>query len=255
MSYGPVRALDKLTLSIRTGEIFALLGPNGAGKSTTIRILVTLARPTGGSARVMGFDVAREPIQVRRSLGYVPQSLSIDSALTGRENIWLFAGLYDIPWSERSARVQEVLDLLELSDAADRRASTYSGGMVRRLELAQALVNRPKLLVLDEPTVGLDPVSRATFWERIQNLRTTLGTTLLISTHYMDEAEEHADRVALLHKGHLIALDTPKALTSSVGEGADLEDFFKQMVTGEVEEEGRNLRSIQATRRVVQRVG
>ena len=155
MVFGATRALDAASFSVYPGEVFGLLGPNGAGKTTTIRILATLLPPTGGRALVMGHDVQREAMVVRRLLGYVPQQLSADAALTGYENVWLFARLYDVPRRERKQRIQEVMESMGIEDAADRVVSTYSGGMVRRLELAQALVNRPRILILDEPTVGL----------------------------------------------------------------------------------------------------
>ncbi len=251
--YGEMRALDGLSFEVGRGEIFALLGPNGAGKSTALRILVTLALPTSGGVRVFGRDAIADPRHVRQMLGYLPQQLSVDGALTGRENVWLFAGLYDIPWSERRARVEATLGLLGLNDAADRLTSTYSGGMVRRLELAQALVHRPRLLVLDEPTVGLDPVARGDFWQRILELRERDGTTVLLSTHYMEEAEQFAGRVALLHRGRLRALDTPRALESRLGEGKNLEDVFRTFSSDDGETDPGGWRDVRATRRSVQR--
>jgi ABC-2 type transport system ATP-binding protein len=178
----------------------------------------------------------------------------VDGSLTGRENVWLFAGLYDIPWGERGERVRSTLRMLGLEEAADRLASTYSGGMIRRLELAEALVHRPRLLVLDEPTVGLDPIARSDFWDRIDELRDTTGTTVLLSTHYMEEAEAHAHRVALLHRGHLKALDTPRALESQLGEGKNLEDVFRQFASDEADTTG-GWRDVRSLRRTVQRVG
>lgn len=251
--YGDVRALDGVSFEVAPGEVFALLGPNGAGKSTTLRILVTLATPTSGTAEVFGHSVAKDARRVRRLLGYVPQQLSVDGALTGRENVWLFAGLYDIPWGRRNERVRETLALLGLGDAADRKASTYSGGMIRRLELAQALVHRPQLLVLDEPTVGLDPIARSDFWERIQELQTRDGTTVLLSTHYMEEADEFANRVALLHHGRLQALDTPKALETKLGVGKNLEDVFRAFASDDAASSTGGWRDVRATRRALQR--
>ncbi len=253
--YGPVRALDEVSLEVRTGEVFALLGPNGAGKSSALRILVTLSVPTSGRVLVFGHDVVREARRIRGLLGYLPQQLSVDGALTGRENVWLFSGLYDIPWGERRDRVQETLELLGLTEAADRLTSTYSGGMVRRLELAQALVHRPRLLVLDEPTVGLDPVARGDFWERILELQHQHGTTVLLSTHYLEEAEQFAGRVALLHRGRLRALDTPKALEASLGEGKNLEDVFRTFSSDDAATTtAGGWSDVRATRRSVQRV-
>jgi ABC-2 type transport system ATP-binding protein len=251
--YGPVRALAGVSLDVQPGEVFGLLGPNGAGKTSLLRILVTLSLPTAGSVHVFGHDVVTEATAVRSTLGYLPQQLSVDGALTARENVWLFAGLYDIPWGKRAERVREALAKLGLSDAADRLTSTFSGGMVRRLELAQALVHHPRLLALDEPTVGLDPIARGDFWERIRELRESEGTTVLVSTHYMEEAEEFADRVALLHHGRVRALDSPSRLKSTLGAGTDLEDVFRSVAGDESGTEG-GWKDVRATRRTVQRV-
>ena len=182
--------------------MFGLLGPNGAGKTTTIRILTTLLRVSPGVATVLGHDVARERMTVRRLIGYVPQQLSAEGALTGRENAMLFARLFDVPRAERTARVDRALEATGMLEHADRMVSTYSGGMVRRLELAQALVNRPRVLILDEPTIGLDPIARGGVWDLIAELREQSGMTVLLTTHYMDEAEGLCDRVALMHRGH-----------------------------------------------------
>ena len=252
--YGTLRALDDVTFSIPQGEIFALLGPNGAGKSTTLRILVTLTLPTAGRAEVFGHDVRTQATRVRRLLGYVPQALSVDGALTGRDNVWLFAGLYDIPWGQREARVRATLASIGLADAADRKASTYSGGMIRRLELAQALVHQPQILVLDEPTVGLDPIAREDFWDHIDRLREATGVTVLLSTHYMEEAESRVDRVALLHHGRLQAVDAPKALEARLGEGKNLEDVFREFASDRSDDEGGGWKDVRAIRRTARRV-
>jgi len=254
-TYGSVHALDGVSFEVSQGEVFALLGPNGAGKSTALRILVTLTLPTAGQAEVFGLDVQKAPYQVRRELGYVPQQLSVDGALTGRENVWLFAGLYDISWGKRDDVVKETLDSLGLGEAADRLTSTYSGGMVRRLELAQALVHHPRLLVLDEPTVGLDPIARGDFWKRIGQLQEKTKTTIMLSTHYMEEAEEYAHRVALLHHGQLKALNSPEALESELGEGKDLEDVFRAFASDDAATTGGGLRDVRAARRTLQRIG
>ncbi len=174
--FGETTAVEGVGLEVASGEVFGLLGPNGAGKTTTIRVLTTLLPATSGSASVFGVDVARHPMDVRRLLGFVPQQLSADAALTGRENVSLFARLFDVPRRTRAGVVAEMLDTMGLGDSADRLVSTYSGGMIRRLELAQALVNRPRLLVLDEPTIGLDPIARSSVWERIERLRAETGT-------------------------------------------------------------------------------
>src|SRR5579875_20656 len=185
-AFGKYVAVESLDLRVETGEVVGLLGPNGAGKTTTIRLLNTLLPLQSGQIRIFGYDVARSPIAVRRLIGYVPQQLSIEAALTGRENVTWFARLFDVPRRERAERVDEALASMDLTDAADRLAGTYSGGMIRRLELAQALVNRPPLLILDEPTIGLDPVARDSVWERVAEMRNATGMTVLLTTHYMD---------------------------------------------------------------------
>ncbi|MGI0052893.1 MAG: ABC transporter ATP-binding protein [Thermoplasmata archaeon] len=253
--FGEVRALEEVDFSVAPGETFALLGPNGAGKSTAIRILVTLGLPTSGRASVFGHDVVRSPSTVRALIGYLPQQLSAEGALTGRENVWLFARLHGVPRREREARIEDVLRLMRLLPAADRSVSTYSGGMVRRLELAQALVHRPRLLILDEPTVGLDPLARGDFWERLREIRSAYGTTVLVTTHYLEEAEEHADRVAFLHLGRLRAIGTPAELTAALGPGSSLEDVFRRESSEEDDGSVGGLRAIRSIRRTANRVG
>ena len=210
--FGEHRAVDDLTLDIHAGEIFGLLGPNGAGKTTTIRLVNTLLPLQDGDIRVYGHDLRHEAMAVRRRLGYVPQQLSIETALTGRENVMWFARLFDVPRAERAQRVDEVLAMVDLTDSAGRLASTYSGGMVRRLELAQALVNRPAVLVLDEPTVGLDPVARDSVWNRVSDMRERYGTTVLLTTHYLEEAEALCGRIAMLKSGRIVALNRTSEL-------------------------------------------
>ena len=207
--------------------MFGLLGPNGAGKTTTLRILNTLLPLQEGTAEVFGFPVQRSPMAVRRLLGYVPQQLSIEAALTGRENVAWFARLFDVPRRRRKERVAEALETMGLTDAADRLAGTYSGGMVRRLELAQALVNRPALLILDEPTVGLDPLARDGVWQRVDELRGQTGMTVLLTTHYMEEADALCDRVALMHLGKIRDEGSPDELKRALGPQATLEDVFR----------------------------
>ena len=254
--YEDVRAVDGLDLAVRPGECFGLLGPNGAGKTTTLRVLNTLYPPQSGTVRVFGLDVRTDAMRVRRMLGYVPQQLSIEGALTGRENVSWFARLFDVPRRERAARVAEVLQIVDLTDAADRLASTYSGGMVRRLELAQALVNRPALLVLDEPTVGLDPVARDSVWARVQEMQERYGMTVLLTTHYMEEADILCDRVALLHLGRLRAVGTPEELKAALGPGASLEDVFRHHTGESLEGQAKGgLRDVRGTRRTAQRLG
>ena len=256
--FGEHVAVDGVDLTVRRGEVFGLLGPNGAGKTTTIRVVNTLLPLREGTVRVLGWDVARSPMAVRRMLGYVPQQLSIEAALTGRENVAWFARLFDVPRDQRKARVADALEAMGLGDAADRIAGTYSGGMVRRLELAQALVNRPALLVLDEPTVGLDPVARDGVWQRVEELRAATGMTVLLTTHYMEEADALCDRVALMHLGRLRAMGSPEELKSTLGKDTTLEDVFRHHTGDSLDEgsEGKGgLREVRSTRRTARRVG
>ena len=256
--FGAHVAVDGVDLQVLPGEVFGLLGPNGAGKTTTIRVLNTLLPLKEGSVHVFGHDVRRDSMAVRRLLGYVPQQLSIEAALTGRENVAWFARLFDVPRRERRERVEDALAAMGLADDADRLAGTYSGGMVRRLELAQALVNRPALLVLDEPTVGLDPVARGGVWERVEEMRRTTGMTVLVTTHYMEEADALCDRVALMHLGKLRVVGAPEALRRSLGPRATLEDVFRHNTGDSLDGEraGRGgLREIRRTRRTAGRVG
>jgi ABC-2 type transport system ATP-binding protein len=225
--FGSVVAVDDLTLEIAQGEAFGLLGPNGAGKTTILRILNTLIPVQEGSVEIFGLDVMRSQMDVRYNMGYVPQQLSIEGALTGRQNVTWFARLFDVARKERKERVSETLDAMGLSDVADRVASTYSGGMVRRLELAQALVSHPALLVLDEPTLGLDPIARDSVWQRVANMRQQYGMTVLLTTHYMEEADGLCDRVGLMHQGCLQAVGSPDELKRRLGPTATLEDVFR----------------------------
>jgi ABC-2 type transport system ATP-binding protein len=251
--FGDKVALAGIDLDVHRGEVFGLLGPNGAGKTTTIRVLCTLLPAPQGHAFVFGLDVHDHAMQVRRHLGYVPQQLSADGALSGRENIELFARLFDVPRRVREARVDEVLSLMGIADSADQLVSQYSGGMVRRLELAQALINRPALVILDEPTIGLDPVGRSSVWERINDLKDA-GLTVLLTTHYMEEAESLCDRVALVHQGTVRAVGTPAQLARRVGPEANLEDAFRALVGDELRE-GGDLRDVRSTRRTAGRLG
>jgi ABC-2 type transport system ATP-binding protein len=254
--FGDHVAVDSLDLTVSPGECFGLLGPNGAGKTTTLRVLNTLYPPQAGTVRIFGLDVRAQAMSVRRMLGYVPQQLSIEGALTGRENVSWFARLFDVPRRERAARVAEVLEIVDLGDAADRLASTYSGGMVRRLELAQALVNRPALLVLDEPTVGLDPVARDSVWGRVQEMQERYGMTVLLTTHYMEEADILCDRVALMHLGRLRAVGTPTSLKAELGPDASLEDVFRRHTGESLDASAKGgLRDVRGTRRTAQRLG
>ena len=253
-AFGETVAVDGLDLEVTEGEVFGLLGPNGAGKTTTIRLITTLLTAPPGAITVLGLDVARRRMAVRRLLGYLPQQLSADATLTGRENVALFARLYDVPRRERAAQVQAVLDAVDLSDVADRLAKTYSGGMVRRLELAQALVSAPRVLILDEPTVGLDPVARDGVWDRIHEIRRVTGMTVLVTTHAMQEADAHCDRIALMHRGRIRALGTPADLKGAIAPDATLDDVFRRH-TGDTLAEKGDMRDVRAARRTAGRLG
>jgi ABC-2 type transport system ATP-binding protein len=216
-SYGRVVAVDDVSFTVEDGEIFGFLGPNGAGKTTTINILTTLIRPTSGRAIVGGFDVVREADKVRRIVGLVPQDITVDDDLTGWENLMLHAGLYNLGRQEAKRRAREVLELVNLLDAANRKVETYSGGMRKRLELAAGLMHRPRILFLDEPTLGLDVQTRSAIWDYVKKLRNELGMTIFLTTHYMDEADALCDRVAIIDHGRIRAIDTPMNLKNSLG--------------------------------------
>ena len=214
--YGAMTAVKDIDFSVDQGEVFAFLGPNGAGKSTTIKMLCTLAHPTSGQATVAGFDVVSRAKAVRRHIGLVFQEQTLDDQLTAEENLRFHAVLYGVPHAQVAPRIARVLDLVALSDRRKDLVSTYSGGMARRLEIARGMLHTPKVLFLDEPTVGLDPQTRALMWEDVMRLRDEEGVTIFLTTHYMDEAE-YADRIAIIDYGSIIALDTPDALKASVG--------------------------------------
>jgi ABC-2 type transport system ATP-binding protein len=211
-----VQAVDGIDLSVRVGELFGFLGPNGAGKSTTIKILCTLLRPTEGSARVAGFDVVRERDDVRRHIGLVFQETTLDDYLTAEQNLRFHAEIYGMARAEVGSRMDSVLDMVGLADRRTSLVRTFSGGMKRRLEIARGLLHSPRVLFLDEPTIGLDPESRSTLWRYVDRLRREEDITVFLTTHYMDEAER-CDRIAIIDAGHIGALDTPSALKASVG--------------------------------------
>ncbi|BBX89370.1 ATP-binding cassette domain-containing protein [Mycolicibacterium boenickei] len=255
--YGTFTAVDDLTLQVHRGETMGLLGPNGAGKTTAVRVLTTLTPVQQGEVRIFDLDTDRHTMDIRHNIGYVPQQLSIEAALTGRQNVDLFARLYDVPRAERRERVNQALESMQLLDVADAAAGTYSGGMVRRLELAQALVNRPLLLILDEPTVGLDPIARDSVWTQVGRMQAEFGMTVLLTTHYMGEADALCDRVALMHHGRLQALGTPSELKATVSEDATLEDVFRHYAGSDLTDDGQQsggMREVRATRRTARRV-
>jgi len=214
---GSVRAVDGISFTVEEGEVFGFLGPNGAGKTTTISILTTLLRPTSGTAKVAGYDIVHQAREVRNVIGLVPQDLTVDDDLTGRENMILQGDLYGVPRQELLKRTEELLDLVGLSDAADRLVKTYSGGMRKRLELAEGLIHRPRVLFLDEPTLGLDIQTRAAIWEHIRTLQETHNTTIFLTTHYLEEADSLCDRIAIIDHGKIVAMDTPEALKAGLG--------------------------------------
>jgi ABC-2 type transport system ATP-binding protein len=246
-------AVDRVSISIQRGEMFGLVGPNGAGKTTVIKMLTTILPPTSGTASVAGNDIVRHPAQVRRIIGYVPQLVSADGSITAYENLLIFAKLFHIPRSERKDRIQEALAFMGLAEVADKMVHDYSGGMIRRLEIAESMLHRPRVLFLDEPTVGLDPIARKAVWDHIKRLCADYGTSILLTTHYMEEADTLCNRVAIMHLGRVAALGTPTELKASVGEGATLDDVFVHYSGYEVDS-GGNYREVSRTRRVARRL-
>jgi ABC-2 type transport system ATP-binding protein len=252
--FGEVQAVDDISFAVEAGECFGLLGPNGAGKSTTIKMLTTLLRPDAGQVAIAGFDVAASPTRVRASIGYVPQALSVDGRLTGYENLLIFAKLYGLTRRERRERIPQTLAMLGLEEAAGRQVRTYSGGMIRRLEIGQAVLHRPQVLFLDEPTVGLDPVARKSVWEHIEQLRREHGMTIILTTHYMDEAEQLCGRLAIMSRGRIAALGSVSELREQVGNPeASLDDIFAHFA-GHFEAQG-GMRDVARSRRTARRLG
>jgi ABC-2 type transport system ATP-binding protein len=257
--FGDLEAVGGISFAVAGGEVFGLLGPNGAGKTTTIRVLTTLVSASEGRALVAGFDVRSESLAVRASIGYIPQAISVDGALTAYENLDFYGRVTGVPRLDRRARVAEAIEAMDLAPMLDRLARTLSGGMLRRLEIATALLNRPAVLFLDEPTVGLDPTARRLVWERLDRLVTQSGTTIVVTTHMMEEAEQHCDRLAVIDRGHLVEQGEPAELLER-HHTESLEDVFIA-VTGhsigdedEEDEEGR-LSDVRAQRRVARRLG
>ena len=230
--FGDFRAVDDLNFTVETGEVFGLLGPNGAGKSTLIRMLTTLVPPTSGTARINGFDVERQANEVRGSIGVIPQAMTSDLDLTARENMGIFAKLYGIPRERRRRTIEDLLQAVDLEKWGDKPVKMFSGGMRRRLEIARGLVHEPKAFFLDEPTTGLDPVSRVAVWEMLAQLRKERQLTVLVTTHYMDEADKLCDRIAIVDHGKLVALDSPLKLKASVPGQNVLEVSFSRVPDG-----------------------
>ncbi len=251
--YGDVTAVDGVSIEVRAGEIYGLIGPNGAGKSTMIKIQTTLLPPTAGGAWVAGADVVHDPGRVRRRIGYVPQVVSADGSLTAYENLWVSARLHSIPGAEQDARINEALEVVGLRDEAHMLVRRYSGGMIRRLEIAQSLLHHPAVLFMDEPTVGLDPVAHRAIWEDIEDLRRRYGMTIFITTHDMTEADAHCDRVGVMHLGKIVAVGTPAELKAQVGPTATLDDVFAEF-TGSQIVAGGSYREVLRTRRTARRL-
>ena len=247
-------AVNQLTFSFPRGSIFGLLGPNGAGKSTLIKMLTTLLPPSEGTALVAGFDIVREPREVRRRIGYVSQMLSADGDLTGYENLLISAKLYGIPRSERAARIAEALDFMDLAHASQKLVKQYSGGMIRRLEIAQSMLHRPSVLFLDEPTVGLDPFAKQAVWKHIRELRREFNATILMTTHDMQEADELCETIAFMHQGTIATIGTPAALKAALGPEATLGDVFIHYTGADISE-GGDLRDVARIRRTSKRLG
>ena len=230
--FGSFCAVSELSFSVEHGEVFGLLGPNGAGKSTLIRMLTTLFPPTSGSARVNGFDVANQAYQVRQSIGVIPQAMTSDSDLSAEENMIIFAKLYGVPRERRKRVTKELLQAVDLEQWMDKPVKQFSGGMRRRLEIARGLVHEPKIFFLDEPTTGLDPASRVAVWEMLSRLKKEHDLTILLTTHYMDEADKLCDRIAIVDHGKLVALDSPLKLKASIPGTNILEVSFSRTPEG-----------------------
>ena len=248
--YGTHLAVDCVSFRINKGMTFGLIGPNGAGKSTIIKMLTTLLPISSGEAFINGYSISRNSSEVRQSIGYVPQLLSADGELTCYENLLLSAKLYGIARNHRQRLIDEVLGFMNLTDQKDQLVSRFSGGMIRRLEIAQALVHRPTVLFLDEPSVGLDPAARKSLWMHIQSLNKRLQTTILMTTHDMEEADTLCDVVALMHSGRIVVMDTPANLKAALGPKATLDDVFI-FYTGSSLNEGGGYSNVQDTRRTI----
>jgi ABC-2 type transport system ATP-binding protein len=251
--FGEVEAVRGIDFEVRSGEVFGLLGPNGAGKTTTLRVLTTLLRPTAGDASVAGHDVRKEALAVRESIGYVPQAISIDGALTAYEYLEFYARVTGVPRGVRKERIEQAIDAMQLDPFLDRLGRTLSGGMLRRLEVGTALLNRPRVMFLDEPTVGLDPTARQLVWERLAALREQAGTTLVVTTHLMEEAERQCGRIAIMDLGAIVAEGTPSELRTRF-RAPTLEDVFTA-ATGHGLDEGGGFKDARTRRGLSRRMG
>ncbi|CAM3847406.1 ATP-binding cassette domain-containing protein [Alicyclobacillus pomorum] len=253
--FGDVHAVRDVSFEVSAGECFGLLGPNGAGKSTTLKMLTTLLRSDEGEIEIAGRALAKEPTRIRECIGYVPQMLSVDGNLTGYENLLIFAKLYGLRRREREERIIEILEMTGLEEAADRLVKTYSGGMIRKLEIGQAILHHPKVLFLDEPTVGLDPVARKGVWEHIERLQHEQNMTILLTTHYMEEAESLCTRIAIMSRGQIAALGTAAELREQMGNpDATMDDVFTHYA-GKFDNQEGGMKSVFRSRRTAKRLG
>jgi ABC-2 type transport system ATP-binding protein len=252
--FDEVEAVAGIGFSVGRGEVFGLLGPNGAGKTTTLRVLTTLLHPTSGRASVMGWDVRHDGIRVRSVIGYIPQAISVDGSLTGAENLEFYARVTGVSRRDRRTRIANAVETMGIEPFVDKLARTLSGGMLRRLEIATALLNQPAVLFLDEPTVGLDPTARRAVWERLQMLRAEAGTTIMVTTHQMEEAESECERVAIMDLGKLAALGTPEELREQTGE-PDLDGVFAAVTGHELDRKEGSFRNVRAQRKLARRLG
>lgn len=250
--FGSTKAVDGISFDIKEGELFGLLGPNGAGKTTTIRMIATLIPQTSGTIEVNGYSIPKQSEIVRNFIGYVPQALSSDGSLTGYENLLIFAKLVGLNKKEREEKIKELALLMGMENVLNKLVRDYSGGMVRKLEIAQSLLHYPKILLLDEPTIGLDPIARRSVWEILEKLKANYDVTTLMSTHYMEEAEMLCDRLAIMDRGHIVVIGSPKELMEKT-ETNSLEQAFIAL-TGHEVEEGGNFRELRKVRRTARRL-
>jgi ABC-2 type transport system ATP-binding protein len=254
-NFGSIQAVKNISFEVKQSEIFAFLGPNGAGKTTTIRMLITLLAPTSGDANINGYSVIHHPAEVRKVIGYVPQMISVDGALTAQENLMLMAHLYGVPHRECNERIKQTLAFLDLEKYSRSLVRTLSGGMIRKLEVGQAMLHHPRLLFLDEPTTGLDPIAKRHIWEHLVELRDTFGTTIFFSTHNMEEAEDACDKIAIMNAGQIAAIGSVSKLEEETNKKyATLEDAFIFFTGNELQVNG-NFREIRRTRQIHRRLG